>query len=62
MADNSYYDWWCSGSCNFHNWDTLFLQVSILKEKNEESAKNSYVYIFRFTIIHLSPLLNITNL
>ena len=62
MADNSYYDCRCSGSCNFHNWDTLFLQVSILKEKNEESAKNSYAYIFHVTIIHLSPLLNITDL
>lgn len=41
MADRSYYVCRCSGSCNFHHWDTLFLHVSILEEKNEESAKNS---------------------
>ena len=62
MADRSFCVCRCSGSCNFHHWDTLFWHVSILEEKNEESAKNSYVYIFRFTIIHLSLFINITNL
>ena len=41
MADRSFCVCRCSGSCNFHHWDTLFLHVSILEEKNEESAKNS---------------------
>ena len=41
MADRSFCVCRCSGSCNFHHWDTLFWHVSILEEKNEESAKNS---------------------